>query len=113
MRQKDSHWATTYVFDLLFLPSRSEGFPKVILEAAASSIPSIVYSDYGASEWITNGENGFVVDDFSEVVDKIKYLIDNPDIYMKMSKGSELLANDFDWKNIIKQWEKVIDNLWL
>ena len=98
-------------FDLLFLPSRSEGFPKVILEAAASSIPSIVYSDYGASEWITNGENGFVVDDFSEVVDKIKYLIDNPDIYMKMSKGSELLANDFDWKNIIKQWEKVIDNL--
>ena len=34
--------------DLLFLPSRSEGFPKVILEAAASGIPSIVYHDYGS-----------------------------------------------------------------
>ena len=26
------------IMDLLFLPSRSEGFPKVILEAAASGI---------------------------------------------------------------------------
>ena len=57
--------------DLLFLPSRSEGFPKVILEAASSAIPSIVYHDYGASEWMITDENGFVVNSFNDVIDKI------------------------------------------
>ena len=66
--------------DLLFLPSRSEGFPKVILEAAASGIPSIVYHDYGASEWMITNENGFVVNSFNDVKDKINQIINNPDL---------------------------------
>ena len=33
--------------DLHFLPSISEGFPKVILETASASIPSVVYHNYG------------------------------------------------------------------
>ena len=40
--------------DLHILPSRSEGFPKVTLETAAAGIPSLVYADYGANEWITH-----------------------------------------------------------
>ena len=55
--------------DLLFLPSKSEGFPKVILETAACGIPSIVYHDYGAKEWLDNSHNGFIVDDFFDVID--------------------------------------------
>ena len=47
---------TLNIMDLLFLPSRSEGFPKVILEVAANADTSLVYSDYGASEWINHNE---------------------------------------------------------
>ena len=32
---------------LHIFPSRSEGFPKVILETACAGVPSLVYADYG------------------------------------------------------------------
>ena len=97
--------------DLLFLPSKSEGFPKVILEAASCGIPSIVYSDYGASEWITTNENGFVINSFNDVIDKTNQIINNPDLLQKNSEGALNLAEKFDWNNLIKSWEKVIENL--
>ena len=53
--------------DLMFLPSKSEGFPKVILETASAGIPSIVYNTYGASDWMENKKNGFIVTDLDEV----------------------------------------------
>ena len=84
--------------DLLFLPSRSEGFPKVILEAAASGIPSIVYSDYGASSWIANNKNGFVVDSFPDVVNILNKLVNNSNLLSKVSEGSYYMAKKFDWK---------------
>ena len=97
--------------DLLFLPSRSEGFPKVILEAAASGVPSIVYSDYGASEWIENGKNGFVVNEFDEVISIVNQLIDNNHLLQSCSKSVVCLAQDFSWKNKIKFWEDEINNI--
>ena len=97
--------------DLHFLPSRSEGFPKVILETASSAIPSLLYNDYGADSWIDNSENGFVVSTFEEVKSTIDNLIENPELLRRNSENVLELAEKFDWKIIIKSWEKVIDNL--
>ena len=97
--------------DLHVLHSISEGFPKVILETAAAGIPSIVYSDYGASEWIVNNKNGFVVNDFKQLTTIIMGLIDNENMLLKNSKGAILMAKKFDWKVIIRDWEEVIYNL--
>lgn len=97
--------------DLLFLPSRSEGFPKVILEMASAGIPSLVYRDYGASEWLENDKNGFVVSSYEEVLMKCRELIDNPELLQKNSEESFKLAKKFDWKFVIKDWERVIDHL--
>ena len=95
----------------MFLPSRSEGFPKVILEAAASGIPSIVYSDYGASEWIDHGKNGFIVNEFNEVVDLVNKLLIKNHLLQSCSKEIVYLANEFSWKNKIKVWEEEINNI--
>jgi len=97
--------------DLHLLLSRSEGFPKVILETAASGIPSIVYSDYGASEWIVNNENGFVVKNFNQLTETISDLIDNENSLLRNSEGAILMSKKFDWKFVVEEWEKVIVNL--
>ena len=97
--------------DLLFLPSKSEGFPKVILEVAACGIPSMVYSDYGADEWIIHMYNGFIIENFEDAVNNIKKLQTDNILLQKTSQGAFEMAKRFDWKIIIKEWDKVINNL--
>ena len=98
--------------DLHILLSRSEGFPKVILETAAAGIPSILYGDYGAKEWITNNKNGFILNTKDEVAEKIQELIKDPNLLISNSKEVVKLAHRFDWKTIINDWEEVINNLY-
>ena len=97
--------------DLHILPSRSEGFPKVILETAAAGIPSVLYSDYGASEWITLGENGYVVNNLSDMITIIESLHSDRNQLQKLSAGAINLAIGFDWKKKINYWEKAIEEI--
>jgi glycosyltransferase involved in cell wall biosynthesis len=97
--------------DLMFLPAKSEGFPKVILEAASAGIPSIVYNTYGASDWMENKKNGFIATDLDDVKSIINELLDNLKLLQITSENAVKLAERFDWKNVIKDWEGVIINL--
>lgn len=97
--------------DLHILPSRSEGFPKVTLETAAAGVPSIVYGDYGASEWIATGENGWVVDTVEDIVNICSLLKQNPEQLKKVSGQAVHLAEEFDWNVRIKDWEQLIESL--
>ncbi len=98
--------------DLHVLPSKAEGFPKVTLETASAGVPSIVYGDYGASEWITSGKDGFVVDSFKDIVDIIKNLQANPENLKDLSANAIELGSRFDWKAVVKDWEEAIEDLY-
>jgi glycosyltransferase involved in cell wall biosynthesis len=95
----------------LFLPSKSEGFPKVILEAASAGVPSVVYNTYGASNWMNDRENGFIVNNFNEVKSIVNELLNDSMLLQNTSEGAVKLAQKFDWRNIILDWEKVIVDL--
>ncbi len=97
--------------DLHIFPSRSEGFPKVTLETAAAGVPSLVYDNYGADEWITHNKDGFVVHSLDEMKETIKMLQANPKYLQKVSKNTLLLAKHFDWKVVVREWESVIYRL--
>uniref|UniRef100_UPI003567F604 glycosyltransferase family 4 protein n=1 Tax=Bacteroides finegoldii TaxID=338188 RepID=UPI003567F604 len=99
--------------DLHIFPSRSEGFPKVTLETAAMGIPSVVYSDYGAAEWITTGKNGYVVSTIDEIEAVIKHLQQHPEKLNLLAEEAIKLAKSFDWKVLVKDWEKVIEEIWV
>lgn len=98
--------------DLMYFPSRSEGFPKVHLETACAGVPTLCYSDYGAREWITSWENGIVVDTKEEAFDAIARLKANPVFLADMSKNAVTLGKSFDWKNLIKEWETEIERIY-
>lgn len=99
------------IIDLHILPSHSEGFPKVTLETAASGVPSLVYSDYGATEWITDHKDGFVVDTLNEMKETIEELINNPQLLKDTSKSTIEMSKQFDWKVLVKVWENEIITL--
>lgn len=97
--------------DVHIFTSRSEGFPKVTLETAAAGVPSIVYGDYGADEWITSGRDGYVVNKFEEIVDILNDLKVNPDKLRTLSANAVEMARRFDWSTLVKDWEKAIMQL--
>lgn len=97
--------------DLHILPSHSEGFGLVTLEAAAAGIPSIVYNDYGAEGWITSGKNGWVLKNTNEIISVVNMLKLNPIMLERASAQAVKLALSFDWKVLIKDWETEIQSL--
>lgn len=97
--------------DLMFFPSRSEGFPKVMLETACAGVPTLCYGDYGADEWITTGKDGHVVNTFDEAKDVIQKLIDQPQHLLELSHNAIELGKRFDWKVLAKEWEEEIERI--
>lgn len=97
--------------DLMFFPSRSEGFPKVMLETACAGVPTLCYSDYGADEWITTVKDGYVVNTFEEARTVIKNLTEHPDQLIELSKNAIELGKRFDWSVLVKEWEEEIIQL--
>lgn len=71
----------------------AEGQPWVIVEAMAAGLP-IITTDQGAiAESVINGVNGFIVDKKSprQIAEKIKFLIENPNIRKNMGEKSRRL----------------------
>jgi glycosyltransferase involved in cell wall biosynthesis len=49
--------------DVLALPSLREGFPNVVLEAAATGVPAVVLRSTGSVDAVQHGVTGLIVDD--------------------------------------------------
>jgi len=70
------------VMDVLCLPSLREGFPNVVLEAAALGIPCIGSDATGVVDSIIDGQTGIIFrrGDAASLAAKIRTLTDNPDL---------------------------------
>jgi glycosyltransferase involved in cell wall biosynthesis len=47
--------------DIFVLSSRYEGYPRVLMEAAAAALPIVTTAVSGADEAVLDGESGFIV----------------------------------------------------
>jgi glycosyltransferase involved in cell wall biosynthesis len=75
--------------NIFVLPTNYEGLPVAIVEALSYGKP-VVASNVGAiSEIVLNGQNGFVLENDNHLfAEKIKYILENEDIYQQFSKKS-------------------------
>jgi glycosyltransferase involved in cell wall biosynthesis len=91
--------------DVFLFPSIHEGFPKVTIEAAATSLPVIAFNNY-KPETVLDGETGFIVRDVEEMMEKMAILIEDSDLRRKMGERAREYAKRFDWNIITNQWQK-------
>jgi glycosyltransferase involved in cell wall biosynthesis len=82
--------STLRAHHLLAVPSRYEAFGIVYAEAMSYGLPVIASRAGGASDIVTDGENGFLVDpsDPTDVAAAITTLAENPDQLQRMGQAA-------------------------
>ena len=94
--------------DIFLFPSRWEGSPKVILEAAACGLPVIARKDYGP-ETVVDGQTGYLGSNEDELLRRLGELIANSELRREMGRASRLHSEQFDWDVIARRWEDILE----
>ena len=91
--------------DIFLFPSRWEGSPKVILEAAACGLPVIARSDY-SPETVLHGVSGFQATSDQRIFVHLEDLLNNPGLRQELGRNGRRLSEKYDWDVITAQWEE-------
>lgn len=101
-------------YSFIVMTSRFEGFPMVLLEAAAKALPMVSFDiETGPSEIIDNGHNGYLIekDNLRQMVDKISNLIENEEDRENFSRQAYITSKKFTASEMIKHWERLFEEL--
>jgi glycosyltransferase involved in cell wall biosynthesis len=100
---------------LLFTSKQGEGLGLTILEGMSQGLPVISTKCGGPEEIINEGINGYLVDYsndediVNQFVEKIEFLIKNPEIYEKISKNNIEKAREWTMEKFSKiQRERIL-----
>jgi len=81
--------------DIFILPTDYEGLPIVIIEALSYGKPIVSSNVGGISEIVYDDQNGYLVDNDIIFAEKIRYILDNNEIYDKFCKKSIEIFNKY------------------
>lgn len=89
--------------DIFVMTSKKEGLCTSIIDALSFGLPVVATDAGGIPELVLDGVNGFIckVGDYEHIAEKIIYLINNHDIYEKMSNNAISSSQIFSVKNMV------------
>jgi glycosyltransferase involved in cell wall biosynthesis len=96
--------------DIFLFPSRWEGSPRVLMEAAASGLPVIARKDY-EPESVINGETGFLAGTDDELMTHLAQLLANPGLRRQLGQSGRTHMARFSWDVVARQWEAIFTRL--
>ncbi|TXO13970.1 glycosyltransferase, partial [Staphylococcus aureus] len=98
--------------ELMLSTSKMEGFGLAILESLSVGTPVISYDvDYGPSELIQDGFNGYLVPpgDINQMVEKVDQLLNNSQMMQQFSINSIESAQQYNATTISTKWQKILN----
>jgi len=94
--------------DLVILASRNEGFALVLVEAMAHSIPILATRVGGMPEILKDGENGFFVENESDIARRVEQLFLDGNLYARMSTNAyRKYCEEFTLDHMGAKYEKI------
>lgn len=90
----DDVWGHLPAIDVLCLPTLREGFPNVVLEAAAAGIPTITTRATGAIDSVVDGVTGLLVEvgDSATLARHILDLAEDPEKTARLGEAAKVRA---------------------
>lgn len=98
--------------DALILPSVSEAWPLVGMEALACGTPVLMTAVGGITEYLRDGINGFFIErDAEDIACKTRRLMDDPAGLERMRNCARDTAMQYSWKAVAAEYLKLIDQI--
>lgn len=102
------------IADIFLMPSGSETFGLAALEAMSCAVPVVASDVGGLPELIIEGETGFLcpLGDIDAFTERVRQLIDDPDLQKRMADASrERAVSHFDINIIVPQYESYYERV--
>ncbi len=100
--------------DIAVLPSEHEALGTALIEAQACGVPVIGSRVGGIPETLIEGKTGFLFekDNLEELIDKLRILIENPEIRKKFGKaGRAFVEKKFSLEKMVRDTENLYKSL--
>lgn len=101
----------------LVFPSYREGFPNVVLQAAAMELPCVVSNINGCNEIIENGMNGLIVPvkQHLPLEKAMEEMFNDQELFAVLKKNTRTrIVQNYDrkeiWNEILKEYESLIES---
>ncbi|TXK75411.1 glycosyltransferase family 4 protein [Mesonia sp. HuA40] len=99
---------------IMVLPSRSEGFGMVLIEAMACGVPCVSFDcPEGPADIIENGKDGYLVENgnIEKLASHILKLIEDENLRVEMGAKARENVKRFLPEVIVKQWDELFKSL--
>ena len=92
--------------DLFVFPSRFDTFGNVLLEAFSYGMPAISYNSKGPKDIIQHNKNGYLVENWKDMADKIIDFFENAETRKRMRQEAKKRIQYYEEKIVMKKYLK-------
>ena len=95
--------------DIFVHPSGLDALPRSVKEASLMEKPIIASNVGGIPEIVKNNQTGYLcnIDDVDQWIEKIRFLLDNPDVARKFGKKArKFVITTFNWRKIAESFRR-------